>query len=257
MSVKSRIDKINQAQKTTIILNKSSEGLNGIIEGNQKTQQWSFKRLNNQTIKFGKREVTAIVYQTDCQYWNEVSGTLKCKGNLHNHTCCYHIIAAYQEAMWLAGYIVYKTDNGNHARKLMNFGCSFVKLLSNGGGTVTLAIKRNGTTQRQAFDNLKQLLGEKRIGLNKSGYTMPIAYKVELYRRSDGKLAFKSGSITSKPVAHFGRDWESQSGAYVGQWKLTDEAERNWQEFIDKVVPNENFSERVNALRGEVEEGID
>lgn len=257
MSVKSRADKITKAQSTVLVLNKSSEGLNGVIQGNGKTYQWSFKRLNNQTILFNGKEVTAIVYQSDCRCWNDAHGEAICLGNNHSSTCCYHIIASYQEAMWLAGFITYKVDNANHAYKLLNFGCSFVKLLSDGGGAVTLAVKRNGTTQREAFSNLRKLLEEKRIALNKSGDRMPIAYKVELYRRSDGKLAFKSGSITSKPVAHFGRDWKKTSTAYGGQWKLTDNAEKNWQEFIDKVVPNENLSERVDLLRGPVEKGID
>ena len=104
-------------------------------------------------------------------------------------------------------------------------------------------------SQQDALSNLEELIKQKRFNL-KEGQVMPIAYKVEVYRRKDGNIVFKSGYITSKPVARWGRDWNNQNSAYGGMWKLTSEAELNFQEFIRKS----NFNDRVNLLRGKREE---
>lgn len=233
MSVKTRGHRIDQATSEIIITGKTKAGLIGVIESNGRNHQWSFHRMNNQTVIFGQYKVDAIVYQTMCSVYNDATGTQNCKGNSFN-TVCYHCLSAYKEAMRLAGFTVYNVEHARDARQLMNLGCKFIKLLNHNGTVVFRAIKRN-PSPKSSLDNLKQLINQKRVGINQPGQKMPIGPDVEAYVRSDGQIAIKRGLVTSKPVARWGRDWDVQSTANGGQWKLTTEAEKNYQEFIEGI----------------------
>lgn len=61
---------------------------------------------------------------------------------------------------------------------------------------------------------------------------------VYLYRRFDNRFALYDGlGRSSRPIARWGRDWDQVSSAYSGKYKLTDEARRNFELWLEPPEP--------------------
>ena len=61
------------------------------------------------------------------------------------------------------------------------------------------------------------------------GKQMKLTQATTLFHRRDGYIVLRNGNGLSRPIARWGRDWDRLSSAFAGKWKLTDEAQRNFE----------------------------
>lgn len=219
MTVKSRRKKIEKAEVSIVNVSKKT-GFKAIVNSDYTVRSLSAQRKGQ-----------GYVYEVSCHNGQP------CKGNSQRHTACYHVLAAMQEVYRLSGYIFRKTDSRDDSVRLLNLNekATLIEVLSEGDGSVFCTVQPNpNASMKDALGNLKQLIEEKRIAL-KPGGAMLIAKGVQLFRRGDDKLEFRllGTAEFSGPIAFWGQDRSGQE-EYKGIWKLTDNAEKNWQEFIRK-----------------------
>lgn len=221
MTVESRRKKIEKAEIAIVNVSKKT-GFKAIVKGSD----------SNYTVRslLAQRKGQGYVYEASCHNGEP------CKGNNLTHTACYHVLAALQEVYRLAGFIFAKTDGREAAVKLLNFDsnkATLIEVLSEGNGSVFCTVRPDpNASMRDAFENLKELIEEKRIAL-KPGGAMLIAKGVQLFRRPDDRLEFCLNGTAkfSGPMALWGQDRNSQT-EHQGIWKMTEGAKRNWKGFL-------------------------
>lgn len=97
----------------------------------------------------------------------------------------------------------------------------------------TALAKANQPQSGQVWQSVKQMIESGNVP--PQGKTKPVANGVSLFHRRDGYLVLRRGIQVSRPIGRWGRDFTNANSSYVGVWKLTDEASRNFETWAREV----------------------
>lgn len=219
--IKDRRKKIHQAAREVELVNYSKKtGLQANVQGSDSVYSVNISPARKEKGNVLGQQINYKSYFVQCKNGK------KCQGN--NNAVCYHGLAVIEEALHLSGYTFYLSDEQVNILRTLNKKDTLLKVSSPIG---TAWGKAQPRTTHCPFETLKQLITEERIAIKPNGQ-IPVGKGIMLVRRNDDRLVFRQGGRFSKPVARLGKQLSMiQSKNWESVWKMTDEAEKNWEKF--------------------------